>query len=335
MTEDNHEKVLTSAEMGKLWSVYTGNTMSKYILTYFLRHVKDVEIETVLENALHFTNEILESTEQFFKDSNFPTPVGFTEKDLNLNAPRLFADDFYLYYLAYVAKAGMSLYHVAIPMMTNKDIRAFFMDCLTRTANLIADVNDALESKGLLRNPPVISTPNGIDYVSRQSYLAGFLGDKRTLHGLEIGHLYDNINNDATSKALLVAFSQVARNPKLKKYFLRGDKLNLKHINAATEKLQQDHLPAPNLLDHLVTDSTESPFSDKVLLFHKIEMFSMKIRTYANGASLNGRRDVGAMYAKFLMDVSLYVEDGANMMIENNWMEQPPQAVNREKLSSD
>nr|WP_053083703.1 DUF3231 family protein [Rubeoparvulum massiliense] len=96
------------------------------------------------------------------------------------------------------------------------------MDCLTKTANLIAEVNDALESKGLLRNPPVIPTPDGIDYIGRQSYLNGFFGQKRTLHGLEIGHLYDNINNDATSKALLVAFSQVAQDPRSRKYFLHG-----------------------------------------------------------------------------------------------------------------
>lgn len=94
--------------------------------------------------------------------------------------------------------------------------------------------------------------------------------------------IYDNINNDATSKALLVAFSQVAQDPKLGKYFLRGKKLNQKHINTATEKLHDDDLPAPDLLDHLVTDSMKSPFSDRMMLFHKIEIFSMKIRTYAN-----------------------------------------------------
>ncbi len=63
-----------------------------------------------------------------------------------------------------------------------------------------------------------------------------------------------------------------------------------KHINIATEKLHDDDLPAPDLLDHLVTDSMKSPFSDRMMLFHKTETFSMKIRTYTNGASLNGRR---------------------------------------------
>ncbi len=83
----------------------------------------------------------------------------------------------------------------------------------------------------------------------------------------------------------------------------------------------------------MVSTSTVPPFSDKLMLWHKIEMFSIKVRTYANGASLNGRRDIGGMYAKLLMDVGLYVEDGANIMIDNAWMEQPPEAIDREELA--
>jgi hypothetical protein len=45
--------------------------------------------------------------------------------------------------------------------------------------------------------------------------------------------------------------------------------------------------------------------------------------------SLNGRRDLGGMYAKFLTDIGLYVEDGVNIMIEQGWMEQPPKAIDR------
>ena len=64
-------------------------------------------------------------------------------------------------------------------------------------------------------------------------------------------------------------------------------------------------------------------------------MFSMKIRSYANGASVSGRRDIGALYAKFLMDISLYVEDGAEIMIDHGWMEKPPEAIDRDELVKD
>jgi hypothetical protein len=40
------------------------------------------------------------------------------------------------------------------------------------------------------------------------------------------------------------------------------------------------------------------------------------------------------MYSKFLMDIGLYVQDGAKIFIDEGWMEQPPQAVNRNSMSS-
>lgn len=116
--------------------------------------------------------------------------------------------------------------------------------------------------------------------------------------------------------------------------FRTWDKSQSKHIDKMSGKLTEDNLPSPSLEDYLVTSSTIPPFSDKLMVQHKIDMFSMKIREYANGASLDGRKDIGAMYGKMQLDVSLYVEDGANIMIVQGWMEQPPEAIDREELVS-
>ncbi|WP_314733440.1 DUF3231 family protein [Anaerobacillus sp. CMMVII] len=183
-------------------------------------------------------------------------------------------------------------------------------------------------------NAPAVPNPNEVDFVKKQNFLNGYIGDVRPLHGLEIGHLFDNINNDITSKALIVGFNQVAKHKKVKKFLERGRNINKKHVEMLSKKLNEDNLPSPSFLDHMVTASTIPPFSDKLMVAHKFDMFSMKIREYAKGASLNGRRDVGALYARCLLDVSLYVEDGANIMIEHGWMEQPPITVNRNKLFS-
>jgi hypothetical protein len=37
----------------------------------------------------------------------------------------------------------------------------------------------------------------------------------------------------------------------------------------------------------------------------------------------------------FNIRFALYVEDGGNILIENGWMEQPPTAIDREKLTSE
>jgi hypothetical protein len=106
-----------------------------------------------------------------------------------------------------------------------------------------------------------------------------------------------------------------------------------KHIESCSQQLHKENLPSPPLLDHFVSESTISPFSDKLMLAHKIEMFSMKIRSAGNAASLNGRRDLGGMYAKFSMDIGLYVQDGANIMIDQGLMEQPPNAIDLDNLA--
>lgn len=323
---------LTSAEMGKLWAAYSGNSLGKCVLSYYLKHVDDKDIKDILVYALSLAESFMEDIRQIFIKDNFPVPVGFGSKDVNLNAPRLFYDEFYLHYLQYLGKAGMSIYSVAIPLVTRKDVRDFFELSLNHTVKLMNDVNDLLKIKGSLFNPPPAPPPAEVDFVDHQSFLNGFFGDIRSLHGLEVAHLYGNLNNDITSKALIVGFCQVAKQKEVIKYLERGNKINFNHIKMMSEKLIRDNLPAPSLIDYLVTSSTESPFSDKLMVFHKIDMFSMKMREYANGASLNGRRDIGALYAKCFMDVSFYVEDGANIMIKHKWMEQPPLTVDRKQL---
>ncbi len=325
---------LTGAEMGKLWAAYVGNTMGKCVLSFYLQHVDDNDIKKVLEYALGLSETYIQNIQSIFKQSNFPIPVGFTNDDVNLHAPRLFNDEFYLHYLTYLVKAGMSLYSVAVLYVTRKDIMDFFINCLNDTANLASVVTETLKSKAALMNSPVIPPPEKVDFVTHQNFLNTIWGEKRPLHGLEIAHLYGCINNDITSKALVIGFSQGAKDEKVKKYFERGKNLSQKHIELMSEKLTESNLPIPSLQDHLVTSSTIPPFSDKLMVFHKIDMFSMRIRIYANGASLDGRKDIGVIYAKMQTDATLYVEDGANIMINHGWMEQLPLAVDRNELVS-
>jgi hypothetical protein len=334
-TNANYRNKLTSAEMGKLWVTYVGNTMAKCVLRYYLQHVEDQDIKKVLENALTLSESLVENTKDIFIGEDFPLPIGFTEEDVNLEAPRLFSDEFYLHYLKYTCKAGLSIYSIAVPLMIRQDVRDFFIHTLDSTVKLITQVNEVLEVKGFFVKPPTIPIPQKVEFVQQQNYLRGFLGDKRPLHALEVAHLFDNIENNVTSKALLISFSQVAQSEKVKNFMLRGKDITNKHIEKCSEQLNKNNLPSTPLLDNLVSTSTSPPFSDKLMLWHKIDMFSMKIRSYANGASLNGRRDIGAMYAKLLMDISLYVEDGVEIMIDHEWMEKPPEAIDRDELVKD
>ena len=127
--------------MGKLWATYMGNSMGKCILGYYLKNVQDEDIKTLLENALNLCVEFMTIMEGIFTKENFPIPKGFTGKDVNLNAPRLFQDEFYVHYLKYISKAGMSIYNVAIPLVYRKEVKVFFRYCMDSTMDLVEQIN--------------------------------------------------------------------------------------------------------------------------------------------------------------------------------------------------
>jgi hypothetical protein len=324
---------LTSAEMGKLWATYMGNSMSKCILAYYLKHVEDPDIKTLLENASKLSGEFLQTTTEIFRVENFPIPDAFNENDVNLGAPRLYHDDYYVHYLKYAAKAGMSIYNVGYPLVFRKDIVDFFQYCMKSSLALMDQIKDILMNKGLIMRPPFIPIPEKVDY-AQKDFLNGFLGRVRPLHALEITHLYDNIENNATSKALIMSFAQTAKSEKVRQLFEKGTSMTHSNLERYMQKLHDENLPSPTFLDDLVTDSTFAPFSDKLMLFHKMDMFSMKIRAFGNSLAVNGRHDIGLLYSRSLMSIARFVTDASDIMMENGWMEKPPEAAERQNLAS-
>ncbi|WP_425414699.1 DUF3231 family protein [Peribacillus kribbensis] len=325
---------LTASEMGKLWAAYMGNSMSTCILKYFLQHVEDEDIKQLVEDALQLSTDFVASVGEIFKKENFPIPIGFSDQDVNLDAPRLFEDEFYVHYLKYAAKAGLSIYHIAIPLLFRKDITEFFIYSMEATTILVEKVKNILMKKKLIIKPPVIPVPEKAVYVHKD-FLNGYLGKVRPLHALEITHLYDNIENNVTSKALILGFCQVAESKKVRELFIKGKVLTQKSVERYIGELHKASLPTPQPLDHLVKLSTVPPFSDKLMLFHKMDMFSMKLRAFGNSIAVNGRHDIGLMYGKSLMDISIFVEEAARIMLDNGWFEQPPLAVDREHLKTE
>ncbi|WP_370875083.1 DUF3231 family protein [Metabacillus malikii] len=328
--ELNENEAFSTVEVGKLWATYSGNSMSVQILQYFLQHCEDEDIKTLLENGIALSKDFMQRIEKFLKQENFPIPVGFSEDDVNLGAPRLYQDEFYVHYLKYAAKAGLSLYAIAVPIVMREDVREFFIYCNHCTTVLLGQINNVLMEKKLIVKPPKIPIPDGTDFIKKENFLAGFVGDIRPLHALEITHLYDNIENNTTSKALLLGFTQVVKDDKIKALFKRGLDMTDKALKQYMEKLHLENLPSPSFLDHLVTTSNFSPFSDRIMLFHKVDMFAMKIRSFGNSLAVNGRRDISLLYGRTLINIGLFVDDGANILIDKGWMESPPKAYKRE-----
>lgn len=134
-------------------------------------------------------------------------------------------------------------------------------------------------------------------------------------------------------KALLIGFSQVASSEEIRRFMVRGRDLTGRHNKILQSFLDDSHLRAPMTWNDTVTDSTIAPFSDKLMMFHIAAVTAIAIADYGASFSTSLRMDESATYARLVSELALYAKDAADIMINKGWMEKPPQASDRDKLS--
>lgn len=131
----------------------------------------------------------------------------------------------------------------------------------------------------------------------------------------------------------MTAFNQVAKSNEVQKYFKRGKEISSKHVQTFTTKLQKEDLPASMLSDEPVTNSTVSPFSDKMMMFQVLALNQLGVAYYGTAVSTTFRRDLAALYPRLMAEIGKYSEGGANIMIDNGWLEEPPRMIDHDQLS--
>ncbi len=324
---------LTSAELAALHQNYLGDTMSVCVFGHFLETVVDPEIKKVVEHALDISVQHVEHIKEIFIKENIPVPIGFTAQDVNKHAPRLFSDAFYLSYIKHMSRGGLALYGFIQPHVFRSDVLSFYTKCLHSAIELSNETTRLLQQKGLAVRPAYIPYPDKNEFIQKDSFLSGFIGDKRPLTAMEITHLYANIQTNKLGEALSIGFSQIAQSKKVRKYLLRGKEISEKHIKIFSGYLRDENLPVPMTWDHEVTKSQEPPFSDKLLMFHFGLMNFSGSGNYGMSVAASQRKDIAAIYARLNAEILLFAEDGANIMIDEGWLEQPPLAADRNDLS--
>jgi len=326
---------LTSAEIASVWSGYLNNTMAKCILSYMLKHIDDPEIKPVVEHVYDLTANQIKQLHQIFEEENYATPNGFTEQDVNMNAPWLFTDVFCLTYVTHMARIGMITFSGFVSMSVKKEIRDFFIEGLQETADLYdRAVNISLE-KGIGTRHPHIEPPKETDFVDSKKYLRGFnpLSEKRPLNAIEISHLFTNIQTNEIGAKLCLAFAQTSPTKVVQDFMLRGKNISQKHIKIFVDNLMDDDIGASQLPDVGVSDSTTQTFSDKLMMFHMSLLMSAGVGNYATAGAASQRTDLAINYVRLSMEVAKLAKSGADIMIDNNWLEQPPGIKNREMLA--
>ncbi|MEH7444211.1 DUF3231 family protein [Bacillus sp. JJ1122] len=330
---ENKSKIrLTSAEISMLWTQFINDTASICMIQHFLEKVEDEEVRPILEFALNASKKNISFLTEFFKMEKFPVPVGFTEQDVHSDAPKLFSDTFVLMYLRNMSVLGMAAGSVSLGFVTRPDVVDFFKN-VSQTAIGLQDLTRSLMLKqGTYIKSPYVTLPDKVDFVQRQKFLAGLLGDVRPLTVHEITMLFNNIQTNAIGKTIIIGFAQTAQKKEVKQYLMRGKQIAQKHIDLFSDKLKKEDLPAPMIWDSALSDSTKAVFSDKLMMFHVASMNAAGLGNYGTSMAGSPRRDLALLYASLIPEVALYAEDGANLMIKNSWMEEPPQTDDRNQL---
>ncbi|MCI3920687.1 DUF3231 family protein [Paenibacillus sp. TRM 82003] len=325
---------LTAAEISQLWTAYVNDTMGLCIMQHLRATVDDPDIASVIEYALHLCTEHLSSIADIFRAQGVPVPIGFTDQDVDPKAPRLFSDGLMLQYLKNMGTLGMTFYALAISVSAREDVIHYFTECLASATELHNRSLRLLLEKGIYVRAPYIPLPDAVEFVQKPSFLNGFLGDGRPLNSLEINQIFFNHITNALGQALMMGYSQTARDPEVVAYIRKGRDIATDHISVFSKLLEDDDLSVPNTWVTYVTESTVPPVSDKLMLMNTTFLIAAGIGNYGLSASVCSRRDLGATYAKLMAECAAFAEEGAKMMIEREWLEKIPGAVDRDALVS-
>lgn len=331
---ERHHVKLTSAELSNLWTSYQSDTMALCGFKYFLNNINDDQIRLTIEEAMKIAQKHIEKVTQLFNDENYPVPQGFTEHDVNLDAPRLFSDRIYLEYVLNMCNLSLAAYGLALSLSERTDMIDYYSETLTETRDLHKKTKELAKQKGIYIRTPHIPTPGQIKFVNKQSFRAGWFGERRPLLGVEIANLVFKAKRNALGQAVITEFSQVAQAKEVRQFFERGREIPGKHHEIFTSILDESYLSNGSLLlTPEVTNSTNAPFSDKLMMFLISSLVASGMGQYGLSMSTSPRHDLGLKYTRLIAEIAKFSNDGAKTMINNGWMEQPPIAADRKELA--
>jgi hypothetical protein len=325
---------LTSSEMSGFWTGLMFVSPIHYVLKSFLTHVEDETIRTFVELCHTKSKEHMDGIISFLNKENFPVPRAITQNDVNLETPRLYSDVFYLNYLKQMTQSALMTYATFYSGSTRNDIRQFFGKLVDDLQSLDDKAIEILLSKGLYTRSPYIPIPKEAEVVKKSNLLTGFFNNnRRHLTVMEINQLFLNAQTNALGKAFLTGFLQVVQSKKIKEYLIRGQELSNKYYKTFSNLLLDEDLAIPTTFDGEVLESTQSPFSDRLMLIHLSVLFYIGLGNYGMALATSNRSDLTTLYYNVIEEVIAYAKDGMNILIENGWLEQPPLAPDRKALS--
>ncbi|EQB37018.1 hypothetical protein M948_11370 [Virgibacillus sp. CM-4] len=324
----------SAADISPLWTSYQYDTVSKCGLHFFLNHVDDPDIKQILEQTLALVEEHIEHIKELFHRANHPLPHAFTTEDVNVQAPRLFSDQLYLKYVYNMTDFMMNSYGLGLTVSDREDVISYYSTNIEAANKLNKQAKKLEKQKGLYIGSPQIPKQTKIEFVNKQNFINGWIGERRPLLGVEITNLVFHAKRNAIGHALITGFSQVAASKEVRKFFERGRDISGKHFEIFTSILHEEFLSeSALLLTSEVTDSTVAPFSDRLMMTFVSNLIASSMGQYGVALSSSPRHDLSVHYSRLIAEVGKYANEGNKILIKNGWLEQPPMAADRRDLA--
>lgn len=323
---------MTATEISYLWNTYHVQSLNVCLLTYFDAIVEDVDIRKINSNNLRASTKYLSEIKAIFTSENIPIPIGFSEaSDLNETKDRLYTDPFILFYQWFIAKGNLNFGSMAINTIARDDIFTFFQKYSSDALILLDDARKLLLNKGLWIRAPYMPPPNEVELVKKESFLNGWFGDTRPLLGIEIASVFYNQITNTLGLSLLNSFIQVTEIKEVKDYFIKGKNIAAKHIEVQANIFKQEEVATPSTWNSGVTTATDAPFSEKLMLNLVAMLNAQGVSNYGIAISTSARRDIAMTFTTLAAEAAKYAEEGAQLLIEKEWMEAPPDAPKRNR----
>ena len=332
---DKNKLKLTSSEIGTLWAEYVNGTMTDVVNRYMFSIVEDESIKTIFEDAIKTFAKQKKQIVAFIENEGFPVPLGFTESDLNKGTEKLFTDIFCLNYLHIMTLHGLLGHTTALGVSVRKDLRDFYDSCNSDAKRMYHQTIELLLEKGNFQRDPLFYPATNPEFISSQDFTDGIFGKGRRLSAPEIISISVNLKKSIMAKTLSIAFSQVAQSKEVRKFLEESENTADKQIQTFSNIMHADNLPVPRSWETEVTVSTDSPFSDKLMLYHIGFLFQAAQAYHGTGLASAMRTDLITTYEGTILKNLMVTKKWFTIMVKNKWLEQPPLAPNRKEIAKE
>jgi hypothetical protein len=169
---------------------------------------------------------------------------------------------------------------------------------MNSSANIYKKALNLMLSNGIYDRLPKMNYPKNVEFIDKvDSVFDIWVGEKRPLNAFELGEMFFTIEKNSIGLILVVGFIQVMKDKEIKEFLIDGKKLAEKQINIFNKILMEDEYLGSIPVNMEVSDSTASPFSDRLITFLIATTITRGVYLSAYASSVSNRKDLAAHYS--------------------------------------